>query len=137
MVGFQAEGAAPIVRGSVVDDPQTVASAIRIGNPASWSLAVAARDESDGSIDAVSDDDILAAYRDLARSEGIFCEPSSAASLAGVRVLVRAGRVDRGNMIVCVLTGSGLKDPETAERTAPAILEAGSTPDAVAAVLGW
>src|SRR5206468_736880 len=91
MLGFQAAGAAPIVNGAVVERPETVATAIRIGNPASWSSAVAARDESGGRIEAVTDDEILAAYRDLASEEGVFCEPSSAASVAGVAQLARAG----------------------------------------------
>ena len=94
MFGFQAAGAAPIVLGRPVEHPETIATAIRIGNPASWSLATAARDESGGRIDAVTDDEILAAYRDVARLEGIFCEPSSAASLAGVAKLARAGELD-------------------------------------------
>ena len=96
MLGFQAAGAAPIVLGHPVERPETVATAIRIGNPASWSLATAARDESGGRIEAVTDEEILAAYRDVARLEGIFCEPSSAASLAGVAKLARAGELDRG-----------------------------------------
>ena len=91
MLGFQAAGAAPIVADRVIEHPETIATAIRIGNPASWRLATAARDESDGRIEAVTDDEILAAYRDLARMEGIFCEPSSAASVAGVAKLARAG----------------------------------------------
>ena len=116
MWGFQAAGAAPArQRASPVDEPETVATAIRIGNPASWTLAIAARDESGGRIDAVTDDEILAAHRDLARLEGVFCEPSSAASVAGVAKAVRAGELDRDATVVCVLTGNGLKDPTTAE----------------------
>ena len=94
MWGFQAAGAAPLVSGHPVDHPETVATAIRIGNPASWTLAIAARDESGGRIDAVTDDEILAAHRDVARLEGVFCEPSSAASLAGVAKAARAGELD-------------------------------------------
>jgi threonine synthase len=137
MVGFQAAGAAPIVLGHPVEHPETVATAIRIGNPASWAKATAARDESGGLIEAVTDDEILAAYRDLARLDGVFCEPSSAASVAGVRRLAGDGRLDPGATIVCVLTGSGLKDPGTAERTVPPILESAPSMDAVMGVLGW
>ena len=115
MMGFQAAGAAPLVHGTPVEDPQTIASAIRIGNPASWDGAVRARDESGGAIDSVTDDEILDAYRSLARQEGIFCEPASAASLAGLAKLVRQGADLRGKSVVCVLTGSGLKDPDAAE----------------------
>ena len=137
MMGFQAAGAAPIVLGHPVEDPETVATAIRIGNPASWDRAVAARDESGGLIEAVTDDEILAAYRDAVRLEGIFCEPSSAASIAGVRKLVDEGRLDRGATVVCVLTGHGLKDPDTAGTIVPPIVEAGPTTGAVMAALGW
>jgi threonine synthase len=135
--GFQAAGAAPIVAGHPVDRPETIATAIRIGNPASWETAVAARDESHGTIEAVTDDEILAAYRDLARLEGIFCEPSSAASLAGVRRAAQAGRIDSQATVVCVLTGHGLKDPTTAEAQAGGLIEADATVGAVAVALGW
>ena len=114
MMGFQAEGAAPIVRGSLVEVPVTVASAIRIGNPASWQEAVAVRDESGGAIEAVGDEEILDAYRLLARREGIFGEPASAAALAGLMKLAREGAPLKDKVVVCVITGSGLKDPETA-----------------------
>ncbi len=139
MYGFQAAGAAPIVLGHPVAEPDTVATAIRIGDPASWTKATAARDESDGLIEAVTDEEILAAYRDLARWEGIFCEPSSAASLAGVRKLVRSDRlgVDRDATIVCVLTGNGLKDPHTAEAQVGDVLGSEPTTEAVVAALGW
>lgn len=140
MFGFQAAGAAPIVLGHPVEHPETVATAIRIGNPASWKQAVAARDESGGLIDTVTDDEILAAYRELSSTEGVFCEPASAASLAGVCKLAAAGRVDRSATVVCVLTGHGLKDPETAERTAggaSAIIDAAPTVDGVMNALGW
>jgi threonine synthase len=138
MLGFQAAGAAPIVLGAPVAHPETVATAIRIGNPASWSLANAARDESGGRIEAVTDEEILAAYRDVAHLEGIFCEPSSAASLAGVAKLARAGELDREALIVAVLTGNGLKDPDTAEREAGGgILEAAASVDAVRRTLAW
>jgi len=137
MFGFQAEGAAPIVRGAPVERPETIATAIRIGNPASWTTATAARDESGGRIDAVSDDAILSAYRDLARTEGIFCEPSSAAALAGVRSVAAAGDLDPKALVVCVLTGNGLKDPQAAELVPSEIVEADPSPDAVARALDW
>jgi threonine synthase len=139
MLGFQASGAAPLVLGRRVDQPETIASAIRIGNPASWSKAIAARDESGGLIDAVSDDEILAAYRALAREEGIFCEPSSATSVAGVTQLAARGDLAADAIVVCVLTGAGLKDPATAESEASteAIIEADPTVGAVAVALGW
>ena len=137
MLGFQAAGAAPLVHGRRVDHPETVATAIRIGDPASWELAIAARDGSGGRIDAVTDDEILAAYRDLARLEGIFCEPASAASVAGLRQAAAAGRIDADELVVAVLTGHGLKDPRTAQDQVPAVLEAAPTLGAVAVALGW
>ncbi len=139
MYGFQAAGAAPIVLGHRVAEPETVATAIRIGDPASWTKATAARDESGGRIEAVTDDEILAAYRDIARLEGVFCEPSSAASVAGIRKLVHEGRlgVAADATIVCVLTGNGLKDPHTAEAQVGGVLDAGPTTEAVIAALGW
>jgi threonine synthase len=112
MLGFQAEGAAPIVRGEPVAEPETVATAIRIGNPASWDGAIAARDESGGLIEAVSDDEILDTQRRIVQLEGIFCEPASAAGVAGVRRLAREGRIGSQEVVVCVLTGHGLKDPD-------------------------
>ncbi len=114
MLGFQAAGAAPIVLGHPVEKPETVATAIRIGNPASWKGAEAARDESGGTIDSVTDEEILYAYRLIASREGIFCEPASAASLAGVIKLYNNGYLKSGDMVVCTLTGHGLKDPNTA-----------------------
>lgn len=137
MLGFQAEGAAPLVLGHDVDDPRTVATAIRIGRPASATLALEARDESDGIIDAVSDEEILAAYRDLARLEGVFCEPASAASVAGVRKAAAAGRIDPGATIVAVLTGMGLKDPDTGASLASAPLQAEPSVEDVRRALGW
>jgi threonine synthase len=113
MLGFQAAGAAPIVLGRPVEKPETIATAIRIGNPASWEGAVAARDESEGRIDAVTDDEILNAYKLAASVEGIFCEPASAASLAGVIKLYRENYLKPGTCVVCTLTGNGLKDPDT------------------------
>lgn len=114
MYGFEAEGAAAIVKGEPIANPETVATAIRIGNPASWKLAEAARDESKGIIDSVTDDEILAAYQLIARSEGIFVEPGSAASLAGVIKSVNSGKIAKGSRVVTVFTGNGLKDPDTA-----------------------
>jgi len=111
MWGFQAEGAAPIVAGHPVDHPETIATAIRIGNPASWRQAVEARDDSGGLIDSVSDAQILAAHRLLSAREGIFVEPASAASVAGLLAAHAAGLVPAGARIVCTVTGHGLKDP--------------------------
>jgi threonine synthase len=114
MFGFQAAGAAPIVTGHPVTDPLTIATAIQIGNPASWHLAEAARAESDGLIDSVTDDQILAAYRLLAQREGVFVEPASAAGVAGLLQAAATGAVPAGSVVVCALTGHGLKDPDTA-----------------------
>jgi threonine synthase len=122
MRGFQAAGAAPIVRGEPVHSPSTIATAIRIGNPASWQQAIAARDESGGAIEAVTDRDILAAYRILAREEGVFVEPASAASVAGLLQAREEGTLDSGLRVVCTVTGNGLKDPEWAIAGAPAPL---------------
>jgi len=138
MLGFQAAGAAPIVENRPIEQPETIATAIRIGNPATWVGAVAARDESRGSISAVTDDEILAAYRSLAEVEGVFCEPSSAASVAGVTKLAAAGSLDRDSLVVAVLTGAGLKDPDTAERAvAGRIVESDATEASVRGALGW
>lgn len=114
MRGFEAEGAAAIVRGEPIEEPETVATAIRIGKPASWSKAVAAAEESGGAIDFVTDEEILAAYRAVAREEGVFAEPASCASLAGVRKQIESGEIRKGATVVAVLTGNGLKDPNTA-----------------------
>ncbi len=114
MMGFQAAGAAPIVLDEIVEDPQTIASAIRIGNPASWRFATAARDESGGAIDSVTDEEIIVAYQRMAREEGIFCEPASAASVAGL-IKAAASTDLRGQTCVCIITGAGLKDPDTAK----------------------
>ena len=115
LLGFQAEGAAPIVHGEPVESPETVATAIRIGNPASWEGAVAARDESGGVIEAVSDDEILEVQRLIVQLEGVFCEPASAAGVAGVRRLASEGRIGADEVVVCVLTGHGLKDPDAVQ----------------------
>jgi threonine synthase len=112
MLGFQAAGAAPIVQGAPVDEPETVATAIRIGNPASWQGAEAARDESGGVIEAVTDDEILGMQRRIVELEGIFCEPASAAGVAGVARLASEDRIHASEGVVCILTGHGLKDPD-------------------------
>ena len=119
MMGFQAAGSAPIVLGKVVEHPETIASAIRIGNPASWQGALAARDESKGVIEAISDDEILTAYKLLADCEGVLSEPASAASVAGVIKKQQEGLFRKGDVVVCTLTGHGLKDPDIAIRHSP------------------
>lgn len=136
MWGFQAAGAAPIVLGEPVRAPETIATAIRIGNPASWEQAEAARDDSGGVIDAVSDDAILAAYRMLASKEGLFCEPASAASVAGLLQMHAQGRLDPGQTVVCTLTGNGLKDPQWALADAPEPVRVGVDAQAAAVLLG-
>ena len=136
MWGFQAEGAAPIVRGEPVDHPRTVATAIRIGNPASWQFAEEARDESGGIIDSVTDEQILAAHRLLAETEGCFVEPASAASVAGLLQQVDRGQVDPGQTIVCTLTGNGLKDVQIVLDSAPAPTVIDADPAAAIAALG-
>jgi threonine synthase len=137
MWGFQAAGAAPLVLGHRVERPETIATAIRIGDPASWTKAIAARDESGGRIAAVTDDEIVAAYGELARTEGVFCEPSSAASVAGVIAAAREGLLDPDAVVVAVLTGSGLKDPATAERITAEVIDAPASVAGVAVALGW
>jgi threonine synthase len=135
LFGFQALGAAPIVLGEPVDEPQTIATAIRIGHPASWDKAVAAAKESEGAISAVTDREILAAYRRVAR-EGLFVEPASAASVAGLLHLSADGTLPAGATVVCILTGHGLKDPEWATSGAPHPVTVAPDPAAVAAELG-
>ncbi|HBD84040.1 MAG TPA: threonine synthase [Dehalococcoidia bacterium] len=123
MMGFQAAGAAPIVRGDVVTEPETIATAIRVGNPASWDKALTARDESGGTIDMVTDDNIMEAYKMLASKEGVFCEPASAASLAGLIKHAKAGLNLEGQKVVCIITGHGLKDPDLANEIEPVWME--------------
>ena len=135
LFGFQAQGAAPIVLGQPVKDPQTIATAIRIGNPASWDKAVTAAKESEGAILAVTDREILAAYRRVAR-EGLFAEPASAASVAGLLHLHAEGQLAADATVVCVLTGHGLKDPEWAIAGAAQPQTVPADPAAVAAELG-
>jgi threonine synthase len=136
MWGFQAAGSAPIVTGQVVERPETIATAIRIGNPASWTKAIDARDTSGGRIDAVTDRAILAAYRLLARSEAVFVEPASAASVAGLLQVAAAGELEPGQRVVCTVTGNGLKDPEWAISGAPAPRTIPVDAAAAAATLG-
>jgi len=136
-MGFQAAGAAPIVLGHPVEKPETIATAIRIGNPASWQKAAAARDESGGLIDMVTDDEILAAYHLLAEKAGLFGEPASAAPLAGLLKLSRQGRNFSKSQIVCIVTGNGLKDPDTAVKNAPNIMKLPADLTSVEKALGW
>jgi threonine synthase len=137
MFGVQAEGAAPFVHGGPVDDPTTLASAIRIGNPASWEGAVKATSESGGAFLAVSDGDILEAYHVLAEEEGLFCEPASAASLAGMFKLVEQDKLERGKTCALILTGHGLKDPDRALAEAPSTKRVPADLETVAHLLGW
>ncbi len=137
MFGFQAWGAAPIVDGAPVADPQTVASAIRIGNPASWQPAAKALKESGGFIDKVTDEEILAAYKMIAAREGIFIEPASAACLAGLAKCVKAGRIPPGSVVTATMTGHGLKDPDNAIKSAGfEPIEVGPTTQAVMRAIG-
>ena len=135
MFGFQAAGAAPLVHGHPVTEPETIATAIRIGSPASWTGAITARDESGGLIDAVTDEAILAAYRTLAACEGVFVEPASAASVAGLLATAADGRLPAGSLVVCTVTGHGLKDPDTALHGMVEVEPVPVDPDAVAAAL--
>ena len=136
MFGFQAAGAAPIVRGEVVAKPSTVATAIRIGNPASWQYALEAREQSGGVIEAVTDREILAAYRLLASQEGVFVEPASAAGVAGLLKKAESGSLARGQTVVCTVTGHGLKDPDWAIAGAPQPVTVAADPHAAAVLLG-
>ena len=136
MLGFQAAGAAPIVTGIRVEKPSTIATAIRIGNPASWQQALAARDQSGGDIAAVTDRQILAAYKLLAQREAVFVEPASAASVAGLLQARAAGLVEAGERVVCTVTGNGLKDPDWAISGAPKPVTVAATVEAAAAALG-
>ena len=136
MFGFQAAGAAPLVHGSPVRNPETIATAIRIGAPASWAGAVAARDESEGLFAAVTDEEILTAYRLLASREAVFVEPASAASVAGLLQVSAAGKLPAGGTVVCTVTGHGLKDPDTALLEAPEPIVVAVDADAVAGALG-
>ena len=137
MVGFQAAGAAPIVLGHVVEKPRTIATAIRIGNPASWKTAVEAASESKGEINLVTDDEIVEAYRMVAGLEGVFCEPASAASVAGVIKLTKAGYFQGGETVVCTLTGHGLKDADIAMTVSQKPTTIKASLDDVVKVLGY
>ncbi|MGD0116165.1 MAG: threonine synthase [Dehalococcoidia bacterium] len=137
MMGWQAAGAAPIVLGHPVEEPQTIATAIRIGNPASWKFATAARDESGGDIRSVTDDEIMDAYYRLAREEGVFCEPASAACVAGLLKVAGEGMDLRGQTVVCIITGSGLKDPDTAMKAKVDLLELPAELSAIEKALGY
>ena len=137
MMGFQAAGAAPLVNGQPIAEPETIATAIRIGNPASWEKAVAAKDASQGNFHSVTDAEILNAYRILASEEGIFCEPASASSVAGM--LQVKDQIPTGSTVVCVLTGNGLKDPDTAIKYSNSQIKQGIDPkiEAVAKAMGF
>jgi threonine synthase len=137
MMGFQAAGAAPIVKNKIVEKPKTIATAIRIGNPASWKSAVAARDESGGVIDLVTDAEILAAYKLMATREGVFGEPASAAPLAGLIKMVNKGLNLKGKKVVCIVTGNGLKDPKTPVKHVAPFPEVPPDTRAIEKILGW
>ena len=137
MMGFQAEGAAPIVRGHPISKPETIATAIQIGNPASWQKAISARNESGGTIDMISDDEIMAAYRLMTTKEGIFGEPASAASLAGLLKLARNGMNFKQKQVVCIITGMGLKDPDIVVGSSKKFLELAADLQTVEQALGW
>jgi threonine synthase len=137
MMGFQAAGAAPIVMGRPIEKPETIATAIRIGNPASWQKATTARDESGGVIDMVTDEEILSAYHLLARKAGLFGEPASAAPLAGLLKLSKQGKDFSDSKVVCIVTGNGLKDPDTAIKSAPDIMKLPADLTSVEKALGW
>jgi len=136
MMGFQAAGAAPIVLGHPVERPETVATAIKIGNPASWGSAEKARDESGGVIDAVTDDEIIEAYRLVASREGVFCEPASAASIAGAMKMKKEGVISDGDTVVCTLTGHGLKDPEQAIAVSETPVKAAAELSEIVGIMG-
>jgi threonine synthase len=136
MIGYQADGSAPFMRGEMVDDPETVATAIRIGHPQSWDKAWKVKEESGGWFDECTDEEILAAQKLLAEKEGVFCEPASATSLAGALKDIESGKIPEGSTVVCTLTGHGLKDPDTAikQSTAP-LVTVDATLDAVRAAI--
>ncbi len=138
MMGYQAAGAAPIVLGKPIENPETIATAIKIGNPASWKFAETARDESKGLIDLVSDDEILEAYKMLAKYEGIFCEPASSASLAGLVKALKFDKIDKSKKqnVVCILTGHGLKDPDNAIKNSNKPLKINANIDELLKVVG-
>ena len=133
--GYQADGAAPFLRDSPVDQPETLATAIRIGNPQSWDLAKAAVKESGGWFDEVSDDELLATQALLARKEGVFCEPASAVSVCGALRDIQSGQIPAGSVVTCTLTGHGLKDPDIAIRGQEAVQTVNAELDAVKAAI--
>ncbi len=138
MIGFEAEGSAPIVHNKIIEKPETIATAIRIGNPASWQYAVSAAKDSNGFIDMVSDDEIISAYKTLHSMEGIACEPASSASVAGLLKSAKAGKISPESTVVCVLTGNGLKDPDTAIKSSPSgSYEVEADLDKIAKLLGF
>ncbi len=136
MLGTQAAGAAPLVLGEPVSEPETIATAIRIGSPASWTTAVEAQQQSDGRFVAATDEEILAAYHLVARAEGVFVEPASAASIAGLLKSIEDGWVVKGSTVVCTVTGNGLKDPDTALKGMPTVTALPVDPSAVVEKLG-
>lgn len=136
MLGTQAAGAAPLVRGAPVKNPETIATAIRIGSPASWDTAVEAQQKSDGRFLAATDDEILSAYHLVASTEGVFVEPASAASIAGLLKSIEDGWVTKGSTVVCTVTGNGLKDPDTALKGMPPVIAVPVDPVAVVELLG-
>lgn len=137
MMGYQAAGSAPIVDGHPIKDPTTIATAIKIGNPASWKQAEAARDESHGVIEKVTDEEITSAQMKLASLEGVFCEPASAASVAGLIKKVKAGEFKGGETVVCILTGHGIKDPDRAIAIAPPVIKSSANTAEIAKLLGF
>lgn len=137
LLGGQASGAAPFVRGRFIDEPETIATAIRIGRPATWEPAINAVKESKGQFAAVSDEQILRAYSEVARTEGFFCEPASAASIAVLKAAVEARVVDPALRCVCVLTGNGLKDPDTVMKQAISVVELPPSAEKIAQALRW
>ena len=137
MMGFQAEGAAPIVKGEIIKNPKTVASAINIGNPANWQGALNAKQESGGVIDSVTDEEILEAYRLVASREGVFCEPASASSIAGLIKMKKEGLVNDGDTVVCTLTGNGLKDPDNAIKNADKPQKSSAKVSDIVALMGF
>ena len=137
MWGFQAAGAAPIVIDKKVDNPSTIATAIRIGNPASWDSAKIARDDSNGLIESVTDEEIIFAYQKIAKEEGIFAEPACAAPIAGLLKKKKEGYNFKDKKIVCIVTGSGLKDPDTALSIQSNKIDAIADPGEIAKILNW
>ena len=135
MLGFQAAGSAPIVDGHPIKEPKTIATAIKIGNPASWQQAAAARDESQGTIEKVTDEEITQAQMKLAALEGIFCEPASAAAIAGLLKKAEEGFLSKGSTVVCILTGHGIKDPDRAIAIAPQVSKSKADPEAISMLL--